>query len=147
MIMLTFRKAGEADMPLLAELNRQLQIDEEHRLRMELSELVPRMIRWCNEERYEAVLFERDGRVAGYALFRREPEHIYLKQFFVCRELRRQGVGREAIEWLAANVWNSAPAVYLDVLVHNQRGIAFWQAVGFRDYCVTMERRPPLTPP
>jgi GNAT superfamily N-acetyltransferase len=137
---LTFRKAVAADMPSLAELNRQLQIDEQHRLRMELSELIPRMARWCNEEGYEAMVFERDGRTAGYALYRREPEHFYLKQFFVCRDMRGQGVGRQAIEWLAANVWHAAPAVYLDVLVHNQPGIAFWRAMGFADYCMTMER-------
>jgi GNAT superfamily N-acetyltransferase len=137
---LAFRKAVAADIPTLAELNRQLQIDEQHRLRMELSELIPRITRWCHEDGYEAVLFDRDGQTAGYALYRREPEHVYLKQFFVCRDMRRQGIGRQAIEWLAANVWQAAPAVYLDVLVHNQPGIAFWRAVGFADYCVTMER-------
>lgn len=141
MTLLSFRTAVDADMPALAELNRQLQIDEEHRNRMELSELVPRMTRWCTSEGYEAVLFERDGKTAGYALFRRDPEHFYLKQFFVCRDVRRQGIGRAAIEWLAANVWQSAPAVYLDVLVNNQRGVDFWRAVGFADYCVTMERK------
>jgi predicted acetyltransferase len=141
MMALTFRKAAEADMPQLAELNQQLQIDERHRNRMELVELVPRMTRWCASEGYEAVLFELDGETVGYALYRREPEFYYLKQFFVCRERRRRGIGRRAVEWLAANVWNELPAVCLDVLVQNEPGIAFWRAVGFGDYCITMERR------
>jgi len=36
---LDFRTATLADVPLLAKLNQQLQIDEEHRLRMEIVEL------------------------------------------------------------------------------------------------------------
>jgi predicted acetyltransferase len=141
MTKLSFRKAAAADMPRLAEMNQQLQIDEEHRNRMELSELVPRMTRWCASEGYEAVVFELGRETVGYALYRREPEFFYLKQFFVCRERRRQGIGRRAVEWLAANVWNELPAVYLDVLVQNERGADFWRAVGFGDYCITMERR------
>jgi GNAT superfamily N-acetyltransferase len=142
---LAFRKAAAPDMPLLAELNQQLQIDEEHRNRMTLAELVPRMTEWCTSGEYDAVLFERDGATVGYALYRREPDFFYLKQFFVCRELRRQGIGRRAIAWLAANAWQAAPAVYLDVLVHNQLGVDFWREMGFTDYCVTMEMR--LSPP
>jgi GNAT superfamily N-acetyltransferase len=138
---LTFRGGEFADVPLLAELNQQLQIDEAHRRRMERPELEVRMAGWLDTGGYEAVIFERDGRPAGYALFRREsdPEHVYLKQFFVCRDCRRQGIGRQAIEWLSRHAWQDVPAVYLDVLVGNDRGVAFWQAVGFCDYCITME--------
>jgi GNAT superfamily N-acetyltransferase len=138
---LTFRLGKAADVPLLAELNQQLQIDESHSRRMQRPELERRMAEWLETGGYEAVIFERDDRPAGYALFRREsaPEHVYLKQFFVCRDCRRQGIGRRAMEWLAAHAWRDAPAIYLDVLVNNDRGIAFWQAVGFRGYSITME--------
>ena len=138
---LTFRSGVAADVPLLAELNQQLQIDESHSRRMELPELEERMGRWLASGGYEAVLVEGENRPVGYALFRREsdPEHVYLKQFFVCRDCRRQGIGRQAIEWLRAHVWHDSPAIYLDALVNNDRGIAFWRAVGFRDYCITME--------
>jgi ribosomal protein S18 acetylase RimI-like enzyme len=138
---LRFRRATAADVPLVAALNQQLQIDESHRLRMELTELEPRTARWLRDEGYEATVFERDGETAGYALYRREEDHYYLKQFFVCRHCRRQGVGRQAMDWLIEHVWHDAPAVYLDVLVTNAAGIAFWRAVGFQDYCVTMERK------
>jgi predicted acetyltransferase len=141
---LSFRRATPADLPLVAALNQQLQIDELHRLRMELAELEPRMAHWLHDEGYEAMLFERDGETAGYALYRREQDQFYLKQFFVCRRFRRQGIGREAMDWLTKHVWHDAPAVYLDVLVTNAAGIAFWRAVGFCEYCVTMERN--LTP-
>jgi hypothetical protein len=42
-------------------------------------------------------------------------------------------------------VWHESPAVYLDALSNNAAGIAFWRAVGFNDYCITMERR--ISPP
>jgi hypothetical protein len=40
----------------------------------------------CNE----AVLFKDIGMVKGYALFRREAEHICLRQLYVHPEFRRQ---------------------------------------------------------
>jgi predicted acetyltransferase len=66
-------------------------------------------------------------------------DHVYLRQFFVWREHRRQGVGRSAIEWLMRTAWADAPRVRLDVLVTNTEGRAFWKGVGFEEYCVTME--------
>lgn len=136
------RTATPAEVPLLASLNKQLQIDEEHRLRMEIAELEPRMAGWLQEEGYEAAMFERDGETIGYALFRREQDHVYLKQFFICRPFRWQGLGRQAFEWLVRHAWHDMPHVYLDVLVNNERGIAFWQSLGFQDYCLTMEFQP-----
>jgi predicted acetyltransferase len=141
MFALDFRLATSRDVPLLATLNRQLQIDEAHPRRMELSDLGPRMSRWLEDEGYKAILFESADSVAGYALYRRDDDHFYLKQFFVSQPFRRRGVGRQAIEWLTENVWCDAPAVYLDVLSTNVPGIAFWRAVGFGDYCITMERK------
>ena len=140
---LNFRRCDAVDVPVLAQLNQQLQIDEGHRLRMQLPELERRMADWLTAGGYESVIFERGGATAGYALYRREAEHVYLKQFFVCRELRRQGVGRQAMQWLSEHVWKESPAVFLDALIHNESGIAFWRAVGFRNYCITMEKRLP----
>jgi GNAT superfamily N-acetyltransferase len=141
---LTFRPAKHTDASLLAELNQQLQIDESHRRRMKLPELERRMADWLQAGGYQAVIFERRGRPVGYALYRRETEpddFYYLKQFFVCRDCRRQGVGREAIAWLIALAWRDSPMVYLDVLSNNARGIEFWRAIGFADYSITMECR------
>jgi len=123
---------------LLAELNGQLIRDEGHRNPMTLAELEARMRGWLTGE-YEAVLFLQQGQAAGYALFRREPEHVYLRQFFVRPEFRRQGIGRAALGWLREHAWADASRVRLDVLIGNAAGIAFWRAVGFRDYCLTME--------
>ncbi len=133
-----FRVATLADAATLAALNQQLIRDEGHRNRMTLPELEQRMTGWLASE-YQAVLFVAGERVVGYALFRFDPEFVYLRQFFVCAEDRRLGVGRAAIAWLREHAWRGAERVRLDVLVGNQTGIAFWRAVGFQDYCLTLE--------
>jgi GNAT superfamily N-acetyltransferase len=134
----TFRCAAPGDAPLLARMNGQLIRDEGHRNRMTPDELEQRMAGWLGGE-YHAVIFESGADTLGYALYRREMDYVYLRQFFVWREYRRRGVGRSAIEWLARTVWSDVARVRLDVLVGNPEGRAFWQAVGFHDYCVTME--------
>jgi GNAT superfamily N-acetyltransferase len=134
----TFRFATLADAPVLAEMNHRLIRDEGHRNRMTVPELRERMEGWLRGE-YRAAVFECDGAPFGYALFRDEPEFVYLRQFWVTPEVRRRGIGRSALAWLRANAWQNAPRIRLDVLIGNADGIAFWRAVGFRDYCLTME--------
>ncbi len=137
-ISLNYREAGASDVDLLARLNQQLIRDEGHRNPMTLPELKERMARWLAGE-YKVVLFERGGETLGYTLFRHEPEHVYIRQFFVEPEFRRQGVGRTAMDWLCNNAWDGS-RIRLDVLVGNETAIAFWRSVGFHDYCITMER-------
>jgi predicted acetyltransferase len=139
-MVLGFRDAAVGDAPVLAEMNRRLIEDEGHRNRMTLRELLDRMQAWLSSGEYEATLFEHDGRPVGYALFRREADHVYVRQFYVDREYRRRDVGRTAVKWLCANRWRGIPRVRLDVLVGNVAGSGFWKAVGFLEYCVTMER-------
>src|SRR5262249_54311158 len=118
---------------------KQLIDDEGHRNPMTVAELETRMAGWLAGE-YQAVIFAApDGQALGYALFRRETGHVYLRQFFVFREYRRSGIGRAGFQWLRSNLWRDTPRVRIDVLVGNHRAIAFWRAVGFRDYCLTME--------
>lgn len=88
---------------------------------------------------YSAYLFEDDGGVVGYALFRWEPDHVYLRQFYVERDRRRGGIGRAAMGWLRANAWKDSPRLRLEVLCHNTAAIAFYRSLGFMDYCLTME--------
>jgi predicted acetyltransferase len=133
-----YRQATVADAPTLAAMNGQLIRDEGHRNRMTPAELEARMAGWLGGE-YQAVLFEDAGRPVGYALSRRDPEFVYLRQFFVLSEHRRRGVGRSAIAWLCRHAWGGA-RVRVEVLVGNAAGVAFWRSVGFADYCLTLER-------
>ena len=140
-----FRFALPSDAELLAPLNAQLIRDEGHRNRMSVPQLAERMRGWLSGE-YRAVVFDDDDGVVGYALFRQEPEHIYLRQFFVRPESRRRGIGRTALLWLRHNAWGSDVRVRVDVLVGNELGQVFWRAVGFNEYCVTLEQEPTSAP-
>ena len=137
--MITYRFAVPADVPVLAPMNHLLIRDEGHRNPMTLSQLEERMRAWPGGE-YQAVIFEDQARPVGYALFKQEPEWVYLRQFFVQPERRRHGVGRAAMRWLLAHAWKRAVRVRLDVLEGNSVGIGFWRSLGFTDYYLTMER-------
>lgn len=138
-----YRQATAADAPALAEMNWQLIRDEGHRNPMTVAELAARMAGWLGRE-YEAVLFEEAGSPVGYALYRREPEYVYLRHLFVRRDCRRRGVGRAAVGWLRRQTWPGR-RVRVDVLVGNAAGVAFWRALGFADYCLTLELEPDPT--
>lgn len=138
---LSFHFATDADVPLLAEWNRLLIRDEGHRNPMTIAELAARMRGWLEGE-YRAVLLSRSGVRVAYALYREQPDEIYVRQLFVLREHRRQGVGRKAIHLLQSQVWPAGKRLTVDVLVHNTSGAAFWRAVGFEDYSITLEALP-----
>jgi GNAT superfamily N-acetyltransferase len=138
---LTFRFAIQADCPLLAELNHQLIRDEGHRNRMTVPELAERMHGWLAGE-YRAVIFEDGCEVVAYALFREQADEIYLRQLFVVRNRRRQGIGRQAVEVLRSEIWPKNKRLTVEVLVANQAGVAFWRACGYNDYCLTLEIMP-----
>jgi GNAT superfamily N-acetyltransferase len=133
-----FQIATNADTDDLARMNHQLIRDEGHRNRMTIDEIAQRMTQFLMSG-YEAVIFLHEDLPVGYALYKREPDWVYLRQFFVIPDFRRRGLGREALDWLRSNVWRNCPRVRLDVLVGNKIGIAFWRAAGFADYCLTME--------
>lgn len=136
--MLTHRLASKADIPLLVELNQHLVEDEEYPRRFTVEERTGFWQRWLSSD-YQAVLFEHEGRVAAYALYRPDEEGIiYLRHFLVCRHCRRQGVGREAMRLLREEVWPAGKRVTLEVLLQNDRGLRFWRAVGFLDHALVL---------
>jgi ribosomal protein S18 acetylase RimI-like enzyme len=134
-----FRFATLDDCPLLAWLNQQLLQDEQHRNRfMTLPQLEERMRGFLTGE-YRAVVFEEDGEVVAYALYREQADEIYLRQLFVVRDQRRRGHGRRAMEILRAEIWPKSKRLTVDVLLHNTSAIAFWRAVGYEDYLLGLE--------
>jgi GNAT superfamily N-acetyltransferase len=136
-----FQFATLRDSGLLAELNHQLIQDEGHRNRMTVAELESRMNGWLAGE-YRAVLAEIDCEVAAYALFRDQPDEIYLRQLFVVRPRRRQGIGRLVMSFLRERVWPKNKRLTVEVLVANQAAVAFWRSMGYSDYCLTLEIMP-----
>jgi predicted acetyltransferase len=119
-------------------MNQQLIRDEGHRNAMSIRELEARMSEWLNGA-YDATLFSVQSSTVGYALYRREVEWTYLRQFFILPSMRGRGIGRAAVQWLSNHSWRESPRIRIDVLVGNADAIAFWRAIGFRDYCITME--------
>jgi len=140
-IKMNFRRATSNDCALLAELNHQLIRDEGHRNKMTVPELEQRMKNWLASE-YVALLFEQNGEIVAYALYREQPEEIYLRQFFVLKNRRRQGIGRELVEHLRTNFWPRNKRLTLEVLVENKAAISFWRVVGYKDYSLAMEASP-----
>ena len=106
-----------------------------------LRRLGERMRNWVESD-YQAIVFERDSEVLAYALIREEQESVYLRQFFVQRAFRRSGIGRQCIDVLLSEVLPPQKRIRLDVLSGNSAAIEFWRAVGFSDYCLTLERPP-----
>jgi GNAT superfamily N-acetyltransferase len=143
---LIWRQATKRDCPILAELNHQLIADEGHRNPMSVPELEQRMRGWLDEG-YEAVLFEADGELAAYALYCARNEEVYLRHFLVVRHRRRQGIGRQAIGLLRERIWPKGLRLTVSVLTHNEAGVKFWRAMGYEDYCLTLEIMPPGAAP
>jgi GNAT superfamily N-acetyltransferase len=138
---MTFRTATPGDSPRLAELNHQLIRDEGHRNPMTLPELEHRMRTWLSGE-YRAVIYEDGGEIVAYALFREQPEEIYLRQLFVVRHRRSQGIGRRVVEILRSQVWPKTKRLTVEVLVANERAVKFWRSVGYADYALSLEILP-----
>jgi len=137
-----YRTAGENDIQLLAGLNRQLIHDEGHPNPMSVSDLENRMRAWLVRA-YTAVLFLSEENIVGYALYRTDNAGIFLRQFFICRDERRKGLGRAAVDLLFKHVWPGGAVVSLEALCANHAAIDFWRAVGFEDYALTLRRRAP----
>jgi predicted acetyltransferase len=108
---------------------------------MTVPELEQRMKGWLAKE-CTAILFEVGGDAIAYALFRELPEEIYLRQLFVVRSQRRKGIGRQAMDMLRSKVWPKNKRLTVEVLVQNESAVAFWRAMGFRDYCLALEIMP-----
>jgi GNAT superfamily N-acetyltransferase len=137
-----YRIATLDDVPVLSVMNRQLVEDEGHRNQSKTAAwFAARMRDFLNGE-YEAVLFEFEGEVVAYALYtkhRDDKDSIYLKQLFVDRVHRRQGIGREAIRILREEIWPADKRLTVGVLIDNHTARAFYAAVGYREYSLELE--------
>jgi len=96
---------------------------------------------WLSDE-YRAVIFEDGGDVVAYALYREQPDLVYLRQLFVVRDRRRQGLGRHVVEILRSRVWPKDRRLTVDVLLSNQSGVGFYRSVGYTDYAMSPEILP-----
>lgn len=133
-----FKKALPEDAAFLAPMNKRMIEDQRHRNPMSVPELQVRMETWLQGE-YELWYAEAAGKAIAYVLFRREAGEIYLRQMFVERGHRRQGIGRLLFRYAGGNLW-PGEKVRLEVLTDNEAGIRFWKSLGFGEYSLTLEK-------
>ena len=147
-----YRDAAVADSPVLAEMNHQLIQDEGHSNPMSVAELEDRMRGWLQGD-YKAIIFSDEQGSIGYALWRPEPEGVYLRQFLVHRDRRRQGLGRTAMDWfwptrgetLRTSDWMSLPAMP-EPFRSGEQSVALITASRWYDLALATGRlRPPPT--
>lgn len=138
------RAANHIDLPLLARMNHQLIEDEASRNHMTLAELEARMLGFL-EAGWQVVLIENDAEIVGYALFQSRPDEyepdrseVYVRQFFIDREHRMQGIGRRAYQALVADWFPADATIVLDVLEANSAARRFWESLGLKAYCTTL---------
>lgn len=132
------RKANVNDAQTLAGMNQQLIEDEGHNNPMSLVELENRMRNWLKGD-YETIILVKDNQPLAYGLYRcqeAEPSHdrlspsIYLRQLFVHRDHRRQGLASKLVQYLR----EQGHEIHLEVLSGNQGALKFYQALGFNLY-------------
>jgi predicted acetyltransferase len=97
---------------------------------------------WVTTGEYQAVIFTDKNETAAYALFHETENEISLRQFFVARHRRREGIGCRAMQYLFDNVWPKNKRWTVSVLVHNLPALAFWRAMGYEDYALSLEIMP-----
>ncbi|HME55271.1 MAG TPA: GNAT family N-acetyltransferase [Candidatus Lokiarchaeia archaeon] len=144
---LLIKPASPADITTLAKMNLALINDEGSRNPMTLQELEDRMRDWLAGE-YSATFIIFDGKIAGYCLYQvRKDEYflenteVYVRQFYIKPEFRRQHVGSYAFEQITADWFSSEnTTVILDVLENNSAARQFWSQLGFMPYYTRMRK-------
>lgn len=133
--MINILPCKQPDIPNLAFLNHMLIEDEQAENSMSISQLEQRMTDFLDAE-YKAFLFKTDEKCVGYALVNMSQKPLYLRQFFICREDRRMGYGKEAFYALLNHL--QVTEIDLDVYAWNHRGISFWKSLGFSERCYNL---------
>jgi predicted acetyltransferase len=127
---MNLKKCSPEDAEKLAELNKHLIEDEKSDNKMSLCELQDRMKSFLETD-YCAYFFMEDNSIIGYALVNTRAEPLYLRQFFIARNFRRNHKGRRAFELLLDEL--KTDKIDLEVLSWNEAGLKFWQSCGFAE--------------
>ena len=130
-------KCEEGNLPLLAQLNKQLYEDEENDY-IPTIDVFEERLKCSMEQGSKAYLFVEDGIIAGYALVRTQLSPFYLSHFFICKNMRRKHLGTIAFNQLMTEL--DTESIDLDVFCWNQRGQEFWKSLGFKERSIIMRK-------
>lgn len=133
--MVQIQECSIDDVPILAEMNKHLIDDENAENSMNILQLERRMIDFINTD-YKAFFFILNERIIGYGLCNINKSPIYLRQFFIRREERRKGYGKQAFHKLLEHI--GINEIDIDVYAWNKKGIYFWESLGFKNRCFNM---------
>lgn len=128
--MIRIKKCTLEDILQLALLNKQLIEDEKSNNAMSIKELEERMHEFITTE-YDAYFFMNQGTVVGYALVKNTCNPLYLRQFLIRREYRKNHYGTQAFQSLMKYL--NVNTIDIEVLPWNETGIRFWESLGFRE--------------
>jgi len=123
------RTAGTEDRPLLVTMSSQLWEDEGGE-RMPRT-FFERRMQTLLSDGYAAEIFTEAGQPVGYVLWRDDGDRLYLRQVFVSRDHRRQGIGRAMFNTLLGGCLPQRDMIKIDVIDGNEIALAFWQELGF----------------
>lgn len=138
---MNYRFGTKNDLDILAEWNHRLIQDEGHSNSMSIRQLRERMKGWLEGE-YQVVIFDAGSDPVAYALYREDDKDVYLRQLFVDRGHRRQGIGKQAMDTLRNQIWPADKRLTVSVLTANEPAVAFWRSVGYIDYSLALEIMP-----
>ena len=128
--MIRIKKCTLEDIPQLALLNKQLIEDEKSNNAMSIKELEERMHEFITTE-YDAYFFIKQEAIVGYALVKNKCNPLYLRQFLIRREYRKNHYGTQAFQSLMKYL--NVNTIDIEVLPWNETGIRFWESLGFRE--------------
>ena len=131
-------KCGKDAVPQLAIFNKQLIEDEKSDNPMTIHELENRMDDFLKTE-YDAYFFEANNAIVGYALVKTSCSPLYLRQFFIGREYRKNHCGTEAFHALLEYL--NVDSIDIEVLSGNEQGNRFWESLGFKEVSRYMRLR------
>jgi GNAT superfamily N-acetyltransferase len=140
---LIWRPATADEVPLLAAMNAELSRDEGATPVGSLADYEERLHTWLETGRYRAALARRGDQTIAYVVWRDDPDYadVFVRQFFVVREHRGQGLGRRLFAQAVDEFWPGR-LLRLDVYDSNPRGGAFWESLGFVPFSRLMRREP-----
>ena len=122
------RECTVEDVPLLSKMNQLFIEEQEPDTNMSLPHLEERMRGYFRSE-YMAYYFCVDDKIVGYALCSRTKTPVDLRQFFINRDARGHGYGKQAFKLLLAHL--GIVEKDIDVYAWNDSAIRFWRSLGF----------------
>lgn len=137
------RRASHNDAHQLAQWSYALAQEEGIRTTLTARQHEAQLGEWIASAQCVVHVIERGHAAVGFVIWGSHgPREVFVREFFVARDARRQGIGRAAVSLMRSNVWPREARVSLRVLIGSAAYLSFWRACGFSDFSITLEQLP-----